>query len=192
MYIKLRKMLYFCFIMLIIGTIFLVVKTPLKLVSTEVYPVDYRVKEINLPIIQQFTVDVTNFSGILINFGDNSLNDLDYGIELFDEDNKLIVSKEFKNYNSNLVDLRFNMISNSKNKKFTLKINSIDETNSKVNILLSDNFDERNYIENFDGVMRINSLHYVKNYGYFWYICMFLTIVFILLVSLEGEVNVEK
>ncbi len=176
--------------MLIAGAIFLVVKTPLKLASTEVFPDDYNIKEIDLPIIQHFTVDSVNFSGVLINFGDNTLNDLDYSIELFDENNNLLIFKEFKNYNSNLIDLRFDMMSDSKGKQFTLKISS--NKSSKVSLLLSNSFDDRNYIENFDGVIRVNSLHYVKNYGYFWYICMFLTVICILLVSLEGEIDVKK
>lgn len=138
-----------------------------------------------MPIVQHFKIKVSNFSGILINLGDNTYNDFNCIIELFDENGVLIASKQLENYNSNLIDFRFKLIKNSINKSYILKIKS--SNTDKLKLLLSDNFDKNNYIENFNGNMKINTLHYKKNYGYFWYVFMFVTIIVTLLESLKGD-----
>lgn len=184
-YNLIKKFLFFCLIISCCGFIFLIFKTPLKLSSSENFDYNYKIREINLPIVQHFKIKVSNFSGILINLGDNTYNDLDCIIELFDEDGILIASKELENYNSNLVDFRFNLIKNSVGKNYILKIKS--SNTDKFKLLLSDDFDKNNYIEKFNGNMKISALHYEKNYGYFWYIFMFIAIIVTLLESLKGD-----
>ena len=180
---KIKITLYLILILSILGGLFLIIKTPMKNSLTPLEEGKYKLQEFDLPLTMHIKENQKNLNGIFLNIKDSNINDIDYKITITDNNGKTYFTKEFKNYNLNNIIINFENIKYPNNLELILKIDSKEKNKIQLPALKS----KTNYIESSNYILDASEYHFVKNYGYLWYIFMGIIVSIILLLSLERK-----
>lgn len=180
---KIKITLYLILILSILAGLFLIIKAPMKNSLTPLEEGKYELEEFNLPIVMHIKKNENNVNGLFLNLKESNINKFNYKITVNDNNGKTYYTKDFNNYNLDSVIMIFKQIENTKNTDLILTIESNETKKIELPALKS----QDSYVESSNYILDIGEYHYVKNYGYFWYIIMSILISIILLLSLERK-----
>lgn len=190
-WIKIHLKSLFCYFLIFLAIllfIVVIVKRPMKLITTYTYNtgVNVELKDVTFPIEQDIKVDVDNLNAITIYPGDVSLNQFQYQVKLTDEDGNQYFYHDFKDYDSDFMYLYFGTIPDSKNKTLRLIINCDECENVKMGIGKSLN-NGTSILGSSGDTLEISMNNYSKNNSFYWYSILAIVIALILLTLARSE-----
>lgn len=184
--ISVKKIIY---LMLIISTLFLIfvfIKKPHKLVSDELYDKNQNIiiKKVSFPIQQKIKLKQNLINLITIYFDDDSINNYDYNIKIYNENEEILFEQKYKDYESNLVLIDTRNL--KKNINYKLEIDC--ESCGDVKIAIGKSINKNNRIETSKNEsLKIKVDYYEDNNIY--YIIPIIIIVLSIIILLSIKLN---
>ena len=182
-----KKIIYGIMVLCLMLFIFLLLKprNTLDVVSSYDTSSERKVVKFDSIVVNKFKSNVNKMHGITI-YLDDGYNLKNVLITLEDNKGNILFSQNYDNIQQNTINLNFDVVEDSKNKNYVLKIKS-DEV-IKLSVGKSDS--EYNYIINNDKyVVSFTTLGFKKNHFYLWYPIMAIVILYTLSLFIEGEKN---
>ena len=181
--LSLKRIISLMFILSIVFLIFVFIKNPHKIISKSIYDESESVaiKDVSFPIVQNIKLNKDLMQKITIYFDDDSINNYNYSIKIYDVKNNIVFEQKYTDYESNIVLIDARKL--KKNKNYKLIIDCDDCENVKMAIGKSVN--KNNIIEkkkNDSLKMKIDN--YEKNFLYY-YIPIFIIFLMIVIILLS-------
>ena len=199
---KKRWKLLFCWGLFSLSILFSLLVIVIKPMTPQTYyPYSYsekKIEKVQFPVYQYFKLSENNLKQIHLVLTDksifqngNSINQYDYDIKVYDEDNTMYYSNHFHNYTLNYVDIEFNNIKTNKN--MILEI-GCESCNNVETPLKHSNDNNLYYIEssNNDKIIDFNIIYLVPNNSYYWCTLVGITISLLLYPLAKEDIENEK
>lgn len=181
--LSLKRIISLMFILSIVFLIFVFIKNPHKIISKSIYDESESVaiKDVSFPIVQNIKLNKDLMQKITIYFDDDSINNYNYSIKIYDVKNNIVFEQKYTDYESNIVLIDARKL--KKNKNYKLIIDCDDCENVKMAIGKSVN--KNNIIESSkNDSLKMKIDNYEKNFLYY-YIPIFIIFLMIVIILLS-------
>ena len=185
--ICLKKIIIFLFIFSIILLLFIYIKNPHKLVKKDAYDSNDNViiKEVSFPLVQNINLNQDLLQKIELYFDNDSINNYDYTIKIYDDNEKILFEQKYTDYESNIVILDARRLKKNRNYKIIIDCDECED----VHMAIGKSLDKENSIENTNNnSLKMKTENYEKNYSY--YLIPIIIIIFNITILLLSKINI--
>lgn len=179
----LKKIAVLMIILSIVATLIIYIKNPHKLETNTIYDKNNSLikKEVEFPLIQNIKFDKDFLNLISIYFDDDSINNYDYNIKIYDENDNILFEQKYKDYESNIVLIDARNLKKNKNYKLIIDC----PTCENVKMAIGKSINHNNIIEGSKkDTLKITIDNYEKNFLYY-YIPIFIIFLMIVIILLS-------
>lgn len=186
--LSLKRIISLMFILSIVFLIFVFIKNPHKIISKSIYDESESVaiKDVSFPIVQNIKLNKDLMQKITIYFDDDSINNYNYSIKIYDVKNNIVFEQKYTDYESNIVLIDARKL--KKNKNYKLIIDCDDCENVKMAIGKSVN--KNNIIESSkNDSLKMTIDNYEKNINYYFVPLILFVISLLILILNKTELK---
>lgn len=159
------------------------IRNPHKLVTNNIYNENeiVSIKEIKFPLVQNIKLDEDLLNQITIYFDDDSINDYDYTIKIYDDKGKKLYNQKYVNYESNIVLIDSRNLKKNNNYKLEIDCKSCEN----VKMAIGKCFDKKNKIQGTkNDSLKMTIDNYEKNINYY-FVPLILFVISLLILKLN-------
>ena len=184
----LKKIAVLMIILSIVATLIIYIKNPHKLETNTIYDKNNSLikKEVEFPLIQNIKFDKDFLNLISIYFDDDSINNYDYNIKIYDENDNILFEQKYKDYESNIVLIDARNLKKNKNYKLIIDC----PTCENVKMAIGKSINHNNIIEGSKkDTLKITIDNYEKNRFYYILPAVVIFISLLILIFIKFHLN---